>query len=109
MSMRLPPVIHAYFDAEKSRDAEAASRRFAKTAIVRDDGESYVGRDSIQKWMADSIEKHACTVEPFSVADDGSRIIVISHVAGEFPGSPVDLRYFFILENDRIVDLEIVL
>jgi hypothetical protein len=37
------------------------------------------------------------------------RTVVTSHVAGDFPGSPVDLRYFFRLENDKIVELEITL
>jgi hypothetical protein len=32
---------------------------------------------------------------------------VTSHVVGDFPGSPVNLRYFFVLEGDKIASLEI--
>jgi hypothetical protein len=34
---------------------------------------------------------------------------VTSHLVGDFPGSPVDLRYFFVLDGDKIASLEISL
>jgi len=34
--------------------------------------------------------------------------VVTSHVVGDFPGSPIDLRYLFVLDDDRIAELEIV-
>jgi len=34
--------------------------------------------------------------------------VVTSRLTGNFPGSPVDLRYFFRLEGDKIASLEIV-
>jgi len=33
---------------------------------------------------------------------------VTSHLVRDFPGSPVDLRYFFILDGDQIAALEII-
>lgn len=38
---------------------------------------------------------------------DKGRIVVTAHLVGDFPGSPTDLRYFFVLEDDKIADLEI--
>jgi hypothetical protein len=35
--------------------------------------------------------------------------VVTAHVAGDFPGSPIDLRYAFVLAGDRIARLEITL
>ena len=36
-------------------------------------------------------------------------MVVTSHLVGNFPGSPVDLRFFFKLEGDKIASLEITL
>jgi hypothetical protein len=35
-------------------------------------------------------------------------IIVTSRLTGNFPGSPVDLRFFFRLERGKIAALEII-
>jgi hypothetical protein len=37
------------------------------------------------------------------------KIVVTSRLTGNFPGSPVDLRFFFELEGDKIASLEIIL
>ena len=42
-----------------------------------------------------------------TIATAGERTVVTAHVRGDFPGSPLDLRYFFVLEGDRIAELEI--
>ena len=36
------------------------------------------------------------------------KTIVTSRLVGNVPGSPVDLRYFFKLEGDKIASLEII-
>ena len=41
-----------------------------------------------------------------SEAKDG-KIVVICRLKGDFPGSPVDLRYVFELAGDKISSLEI--
>ena len=48
------------------------------------------------------------TVEPFALAQQDGRTVVTSHLVGNFPGSPVDLRYFFVLKDGMIAELEIV-
>ena len=42
-----------------------------------------------------------------AVAEDDGRTVVSSHLVGNFPGSPVDLRYAFRFDGDRIAELEI--
>jgi hypothetical protein len=34
--------------------------------------------------------------------------VVTSRLIGNFPGSPVDLRFFFELEGDKIASLEVI-
>lgn len=46
-------------------------------------------------------------MEPFSVATDEEHTHVTCHVVGDFPGSPVDLRFSFVLANDKIAQMEV--
>jgi hypothetical protein len=49
----------------------------------------------------------AHTTSPIKVAKDERTYLVISHVVGDFPGCPIDLRYAFTLERGKIATLEI--
>jgi uncharacterized protein (TIGR02246 family) len=108
MAIDLPKAIAGYFAADDTKDAERVAHCFTETAVVTDEGETHSGRDAIQAWKASSSTKYSYTVEPFSIAADGDHIVVTSHLAGDFPGSPVDLRYVFALDGDKIAELEIV-
>jgi ketosteroid isomerase-like protein len=107
MTMKLPTAIAGYFAADRDRDAEALARHFTERAVVKDDGKLHTGREAIQTWMSDSWKKYGATTEPFAIANEGRETIVTSHVAGDFPGSPVDLRFHFVLEGDSIAELEV--
>ena len=108
MTVQLPNVIAAYFAADRTGEAEATSECFTPDAVVIDEGNRYVGRKAIRQWMANASTQYSDTVEPFDVAEDDGRIVVASHLVGNFPGSPVDLRYCFMLDGDAIAQLEIV-
>ncbi|RKT34725.1 uncharacterized protein (TIGR02246 family) [Roseovarius halotolerans] len=108
MSIELPDAIEAYFSADKKGNAQAIAEVFTQDATVIDEGNTYTGRDAIRQWMANASTLYTYTVEPFEIAEDGQRTIVTSHLVGNFPGSPVDLRYFFVLRGNKIAELEIV-
>lgn len=103
----LPAPISAYFGAD-TKDADAVARCFIEAAIVKDERRIHSGRDAIRQWKIDSSAKFTYAVEPFAIATEGHRTVVTGHVTGNFPGSPVDLRYFFVLDGDKIAELEIV-
>lgn len=107
MAVELPKAIEAYFAADRKGDADEVSKCFIETAFVKDEGKTYLGRDEIRNWKSGASRKYDYTVEPFDIAEDGHRTVVTSHLTGNFPGSPVDLRYFFVLDGDLIHDLEI--
>ena len=109
MTVKLPAIIAEYFDADRKRSADAVADCFTDDAIVKDEGHSYTGRDAIRQWKADSSTKYTYSVEPFSIAAEGDKTTVVSHLAGDFPGSPLDLRYLFVLEGQKIAGLEITL
>ncbi|MDR7154096.1 ketosteroid isomerase-like protein [Sphingobium xenophagum] len=108
MTIKLPDVIAIYFAADKSDNAQAISECFTPDAIVIDEGNTYTGRDAIRQWMANASTQYSYSVEPFALSEADGRTVVTSHLVGNFPGSPVDLRYLFLLDGDRIAALEIV-
>ena len=107
MTIELPKPIAAYFAADSS-DGHAITDCFTRQAVVKDEGHSHIGHAAIRKWKAESSVKYKYTSEPFAVEDRNGKTIVISHLVGDFPGSPIDLRYFFVLMGDKIGSLEIV-
>jgi len=107
MPLDLPKPIAAYFAANKG-DREAVARCFTEKAIVKDEGHTYNGLAAIKKWKTDSSTKYTYTSEPFASEQQGGKTVITSRLTGNFPGSPVDLRFFFGLEDDKIVSLEII-
>lgn len=108
MSIELPGPIAHYFAADKGSDPASLAACFTLDGTVVDEGNTYAGRDAIRQWLANASTQYTYTVEPFALAHEDGRIIVTSHLAGNFPGSPVDLRYLFTLEGDLIAALEIM-
>ena len=106
-SLSLPKPIAAYFTADKG-DAKAVSQCFTDNAVVKDEGHTHKGRAAIEKWKTDSSAKYEYTSEPFAYEEKDGQTVVTSHLVGNFPGSPVDLRFFFKLEGDKIASLEII-
>ena len=107
MTIELPAPIADYFDSDRSTDLDAIPRRFTEEATVEDEGRTYVGHEAIRRWKAASSRKYRYTAEPFAVEEEAALTIVTVHLVGDFPGSPIDLRYRFALEGDRIAALEI--
>lgn len=102
----LPAPIAAYFAADE-RSHEAVVRCFTPQAVVKDEGRTHVGLDAIRAWKAEASSKYSYTSEPFALAQKDGRHVVTSRVAGNFPGSPVVLKYDFLLERGLIASLEI--
>ena len=106
-SPSLPKPIAAYFTAD-SGDGEAVSQCFTENSVVKDEGHTHKGRAAIKKWKTDASAKYRYTSEPFACEEKDGKIVVTSHLVGNFPGSPVDLRFFFKLDGDKIASLEII-
>jgi hypothetical protein len=107
MTLDLPKPIDAYFNADKG-DCVGLSRCFTEDAIVKDEGHTYNGRKAIEQWKANVSAQYQYTSEPFACEQKDGKTIVASRLTGNFPGSPIDLRFFFELDGDKIVALEIV-
>ena len=105
--LNLPEPIAAYFAAADTRDGDAVARCFTKRAVVKDEGHTHSGTAAITAWKTAASAKYSYTSEPFALEHKDGYYIVTSRLTGNFPGSPIDLRYAFRLERGKIAFLEI--
>lgn len=105
-ALSLPEPIAAYFAAGQ-QNAQALVQCFTAQAVVKDERRIHEGREAIAAWKAQASAQYSYTVDPFEFHVEDGHPVVRCHVAGNFPGSPVDLRYHFQLERSLIASLEI--
>lgn len=108
MPINLPKPISQYYQYDLDNNP-AFAECFTEDGVVVDEAETYTGRQAIQEWKTGASRKFNYTVDPFSIEETNGQTIVTAHVVGDFPGSPVDLRYFFVLRDEKIASLEITL
>ena len=75
---------------------------------MKDEGHTYAGLAAIKRWKAETSRKYTYTSEPFASEERDGKTVVTSRLTGNFSGSPVELRFFFKLDGDRIASLEII-
>ena len=107
MDAKLPRPLADYFSATNAHDVAAMSAPFAEHAVVKDEGREHRGLPEIREWMRETIRKYDVRVEPMEVREADSSTVVTGRVSGNFPGSPITLRYRFAFEGHGISRLEI--
>ena len=107
MQIPLPAPVALYFQSEAFADTQRVADCFTPGAVVTDEKRTHEGHEAIRAWKAEAKASTKYTVTPVSAEPDGGRVLVVGRVEGDFPGSPVMLRYLFDLEGDRISALEI--
>ncbi|WP_424532855.1 hypothetical protein ACOZ38_21000 [Sphaerisporangium viridialbum] len=104
----LPGVITAYLTAHRDRDIAAQLGLFAADATVVDEGHSHAGTIAIAAWMKRSAGAYTYTITPIAAEQSGEGDYTITqHLAGDFPGGTVDLRFRFALGDGLIRHLVI--
>jgi hypothetical protein len=104
--LNLPEPIAAYFQADVHA-GEASTHCFTEQAVVKDEGRTHSGHAAIKAWKIDASTKYSYTSEPIGLEEKDGDYVVTSRLTGNFPGSPVDLRFAFRLERGKIAFLEI--
>ena len=102
----LPAPIAEYFTHETTSPA-AVARCFTDDALVVDERQEHRGRAAIEAWNAAAHGRYKLTTELLAAEFDGPRTTVRANVTGNFPGSPIQLRFRFTLEGGLITRLEI--
>ena len=99
--------LDAYFTAKNRHDVDAMLDCFAADAIVVDEAREQRGKTAIRQWIDETTRKYRVSVEVLDASESEGNTLVTGLVSGNFPGSPVKLRYAFALSDGRIVRLEI--
>jgi hypothetical protein len=102
--MTLPPAIATYFEA---RDPATLARAFAPGALVQDEGQTHHGPAEIAAWWAAAKAKYKHSATPLDLTEAEGKTVVRASVSGDFPGSPLVLRFAFGLEGGLIRALRI--
>ena len=93
-------VIQRYFDLAADPDLEAYVDQFTDDAVVEDEDRYHRGVEAIRAWRA--------TTPPVAYTlrrVEGATAVV--EIAGDFPGSPVDLAFGFVVDGGQIRALTI--
>lgn len=106
MALDLPDSIARYLHAENSGE-DVVAEVFAPDAEVRDEREVHRGHAAIRAWKASARARYRYGVESLSAQRQGDRVALRVRVAGNFPGSPVELDYAIALADGLIATLEI--
>lgn len=109
--MTLPPPIDSYFSATNAHDANALAACFSSDAVVLDNGEreEIHGTEAIREWSRKVNEQYKLSAEVLGAEQAGKRTLVTANVSGDFPGSPLQFKYYFTLKGGIISALEIKL
>src|SRR5438128_38436 len=107
MPVDLPTPIAIYIAAENRGDTEALTQCFAEDAVVRDEGQTIEGLAAIKQWKAETKNKYQHTIQPLASLQKDDKTIVTNRLTGNFPGSPIELEFVFMLDRDKIASLEI--
>ncbi len=107
MTTKLPAAVTAYLAADKARDLDKLCQCFTNDAQVHDESRQYQGHDSIRSWKEQADAKSQYPVEPLDVAVTERNVKLHARITGNFPGSPTELHYTFVLANGKIQSLAI--
>ena len=107
MNIEVPGPVATYLAAEKAKDTEMLGQCFREDAVVRDEGREHRGVAVIKAWHSEANAKFRYVLEPLEASTNGSAVVVRARVTGDFPGSPVEMRFNFTVSEDRIVSLEV--
>ena len=107
MSNIITGPVEAYFEGRNARDLEQALSGFSETAVVHDENRIHRGPQEIRAWMTETITAYNDRSELLNFETEGDAVIATASVSGNFPGSPITLRYRFVTERGLVSSLEI--
>lgn len=106
-STSLPEPVAQYIESANRFDAAGAAAYFTPDAVVRDEQKDHVGRAAIERWIAQTSQAAQPHVTVIGARILGVTVKLTGRVAGNFPGSPVELDYAFYLQGGKIAQLTI--
>lgn len=98
-------LIQRYFDVATSPDQEVWFDLFADDVVIEDDGRTHRGIAEVRAWRSDVPSVSYAVTD---VTTDDGYPVATAAITGDFPGSPITLRYHFIdIDDEQIRHLAI--
>lgn len=94
----IPSTVRRYFELAALPDQDPYFALFADDATVEDEGAEHHGIASIRAWRS-GVPDVTYTVTGVDLTDDGATLAT-ADISGDFPGSPVTLRFRFEYGDD---------
>jgi hypothetical protein len=91
-------LINRYFHLAPLSDTDAYFAQFDADATVEDEGHDHHGVDAIRAWRS---EVPMVSYEVRDIRSDDGKHVARAEIAGDFPGSPVDLDFHFTFTDDE--------
>ena len=107
MTIDLKPPISTYFAARNAHDGARTAALFTADGRVHDERHDYRGREAIQAWAEATSSRYRMTQTPTAAREADGATLVTAAVAGDFPGSPIELGFRFVVDGERIRELQI--
>jgi hypothetical protein len=104
---KLSGPIANYIAAVNTWNIEAITACFADHAVVHDEKQDRQGITAVREWAEEVSAKYRPTVEVLGVTRTADTTVLAGRVSGDFPNSPLELRYAFTLDGGKIERLEI--
>src|SRR5260221_14469626 len=98
----LPKPIALYVEAENTGDGKLFNQCFDEDAVVRDENETHEGLGAIKEWKVETKKKYQHTIEALKFLEKDGKNIVTNRLTGNFPGSPIEVEFFFIVRGDKL-------
>ncbi|MCX2493216.1 nuclear transport factor 2 family protein [Pedobacter sp. PF22-3] len=103
--MNLPHIISKLVKAQNDFDSAAYASCFAENAAVFDEGKTHNGKAEIENWIDKANKEYHAIMEP--VDYDEKEDMLSAKTSGNFPGSPIVLKYHFKLSGEYIQSLKV--
>ncbi len=107
MNIQLAEPIELYFNISNGSDPAGVAACFTTDAVVLDEGGNHQGHAAIKAWLLDTRQKYAFQAKPLRTSPQNQHQLVLAEVSGNFPGSPIQLSYTFLLNDGKIQSLQI--
>ncbi len=107
MTPSLPPALSLYLEAQRLRHPELLDACFVPNATVRDESHIHEGLARIKAWKQEAQARYQYDLTPISLTPQGDELKLLARVAGDFPGSPVNLMHVFNVADGKIRSLSI--
>ncbi len=102
-----PAVVQAWFAAHEGQQADAELDTMTDDVVIVDQDQTFRGRVAVQGWITGASREYTYTTTVLHSEPDGDATVVTARLDGDFPGGRADLKYRFLLSDDRISALTI--